>query len=257
MITQNQAQNSQSSTLDLTPPFERSYQLRAEHHRAAAGFLGMWCYEDNHYLDIEAFGLTVLSPDFSVAQRVLEGLEAAGIVTASNEEAATFSMAEFHPYGRIREVFEKDHLIDTYDAFEFAATFDLGNAELAAKYANIDDVRTLRELTPWRPFNVETHQGGFLEFSHALGCCTHSQPFVEISMAVAEDRSTGLWSILNLDLTDPKTGIAAQIEQDRTRIIDAIERRDPDGARRAMQIHNDRIRDFLFEVVPPRGIALA
>ncbi|MCJ2073378.1 FCD domain-containing protein [Methylobacterium sp. J-030] len=228
------------------------YILREPHHQVAE----RWLYHRlrggvHHYLD-RTFAQSALAAAPGLARTTLTALETAGLVEEINAETGTFVLKTFVPFYELQYLFEAADQVGAYDIFVHTAAFEVRLAGLAAEHRDDATLDHLRHAASWRPPSPSEADftTAFASFTAALASSTHRPEPIDANYRTMAPRASDLWHILNHAVGDPLTGIVAAVEQHRTAIVDAVERRDPAGARAAMRTHLTRVRDFLFIPVP-------
>lgn len=168
---------------------------------------------------------------------VIQSRQGSGSYVKRRPEEAVL---EFAPIGSIADI---------QRTFEFRAAIEGEAAYLAAERRTEEDLAEIRAAV------VELDrciQGGSLgvdadETLHAAICkASDNQYFVAARTSMREHILTGMNLTRNLSLTKTRERLDL-VQQEHYAILDAIERQDQDGARRAMRDHVEKARKRVFE----------
>jgi DNA-binding FadR family transcriptional regulator len=250
------------------PPYCGSqYRLKAPHHRAAEWFSNAYLGFDEGLSeellrdggkrreDQRPLHLSDIHDDPAVARRTHQAFASVGALTPLDADG-TFMPDRFMSLSPL--LYNPVHMqsIEASDVWDTATILEVTAAGLAAERITDKQLERLEQEVFWRHAEPGDYlDDGFAGFSVNLlegmqSCLLHY-----IIILVVRLRTDGLWSLLNEALTNPDTGLVPEIEADRRQIVAALRARDPQAARAAMQTHMDRLRDHLFERVPPADAA--
>lgn len=140
------------------------------------------------------------------------------------------------------------------DLLEVRSILEAEGASMAAIAASPEDLEEIRAAYEALSRAVAEGRLGTEEdyaFHYAVAKASGNMVLVKVMNAIADVYQDGLARRRSRALEVP--GRPAKVLMEHRRIVEAIERRDPDGARRAMKQHVGAVRARLLEEVGGRG----